>query len=291
MTATSKLPGLQVSFRDNAFDPNVSERYCLVLQIDRESLTLAVLDNISNDFLAFESWHFKKAVSDVQIAEQIERLCTDHDWLTNGFKRVDAIVTSEKFTFIPAAMFDSAAAKDYLTFNVPLGENDVVRNDVLRQADARNVYAVDRKLENALLKISSSARIRHHLTPLVEKMLSGSKNTNEKRVHAHVRQGQFDLIIADNGKLLLANVYTYHSPEDFIYFLLFAAEQLKLNPEKFDLEISGEVETDSSLSAIAKKYIRNVKFAERPNGVRFAEGFNQFPPQYHYNLFALHFFS
>ena len=84
MTATSKLPGLQLSFRDAAFDPNASERYCLVLQIDRERLTLAVLDNIANDFLAFESWHFKKAASDAQMAEQIERLCSDHAWLTIG---------------------------------------------------------------------------------------------------------------------------------------------------------------------------------------------------------------
>lgn len=291
MTATSKLPGLQVSFRDNAFDPNAADRYCLVLQVDRERLTLAVLDNISNDFLAFEAWVFRKAVTDAQMAEQIERLCSDHEWLTNGFKRVDAIVNSEKFTFVPAALFDSSAAREYLAFNIPLSESDVVRNDILRQADARNVYAIDRKLENALLKISSAIRIRHQLTPLAEKTLSGTKNTNEKRIHAHVRQGQFDLIISDNGKLLLANVYTYQSAEDFIYFLLFAAEQLKLNPEKFDLEISGEVETDSALMNIAKKYVRNVRFAERPTGVRFAEAFNQFPAHYHYNLFALHFFS
>lgn len=291
MTATSKLPGLQESFRDNAFDPSASERYCLVLQVDRERLTLAVLDNISNDFLAFESWFFKKAVSDAQMAEQIERLCTDHEWLTNGFKRTDVIVTSEKFTFVPAAMFDSSAAREYLAFNVPLTDTDSVRNDVLRQADSRNIYAIDRKLENALLKISKDIRIRHHLTPLIEKVLSSGKNITEKRMHAHVRQGQFDVIIADDGKLLLGNVYTYQSPEDFIYFLLFAAEQLKLNPEKFSLEISGEVETGSALMAIAKKYVRHVHFADRPADVRFSEGFNRFPAHFHYNLFALHFFS
>ena len=110
-------------------------------------------------------------------------------------------------------------------------------------------------------------------------------------MHAHVRQGQFDVIITDNGKLLLSNIYTYHSAEDFIYFLLFAGEQLKLNPEKIDLEISGEVESDSALLNIARKYVRNVRFAERPAGVRFTDGFSQFPPQYHYGLFALHFFS
>jgi hypothetical protein len=290
MSTTSRLPGLQLSFRDSAFDPNAAERYCLVLQVDRERLTLAVLDNLTNDFLAFESWYFKKAVTDAQMAEQIERLLTDHEWLSNGFKRVDAIVTSEKFTFVPAALFDSSAAKEYLLFNAPLEEKDVVRNDVLRQADARNVYALDRKLENTLYKISPSIRLRHHLSPLSEKVLAASKNQNEKRVHAHIRQGQFDVVASENGKLLLANVYTYQSPEDFIYFLLFAAEQLKLNPEKFELEISGEVEEKSAISAIAGKYIRHVKFADRQNG-RYAEGFNQFPKHFHYNLFALHFWS
>lgn len=291
MSETSKLPGLQVSFRDSAFDPASSERYCLVVQTDRERLTLAVLDNLSNDFLAFESWFFKKATTDALLAEQIQRLCTDHEWLTNGFKRVDAIVTTEKFTFIPAPLFDSSAAREYLEFNVALSENDVVRNDVLRQTDARTVYGIDRKLEDALMKISSSVRVRHHLTPLTEKVLAAAKNQNEKKMHAHVRQGQFDLVISDNGKLLLSNVYTFHSGEDFIYFLLFASEQLKLNPEKFELEISGEVEEQSSIAMMAKKYVRNIKYAERPSGTRFSQGFEQFPAHYHFNLFALHYFS
>lgn len=291
MSETSKLPGLQISFRDNAFDPAASERYCLVAQTDRERFTLAVLDNLTNDFLAFESWFFKKAVTDAQLADQIERLCTDHEWLTNGFKRADVLITTEKFTFVPAPLFDSSAAREYLAFNIPIGENDVVRNDILRQTDARSLYAIDRKLENALLRISSSIRVRHHLTPLSEKVLAEAKNKNEKKMHAHIRQGQFDLIISDNGKLLLANVYTFHSGEDFIYFLLFAAEQLKLNPEKFELEISGEVEEKSSIALMAKKYVRNIKYAERPAGVRFSEGFGQFPAHYHFNLFALHFFS
>lgn len=290
MTATSKLPGLQLSFRDSAFDPNAAERYCLVLQVDRERLTLAVLDNLTNDFLAFESWFFKKAVSDAQMAEQIDRLLVDHQWLSNRFKRADAIVTSEKFTFVPAALFDSSAAREYLSFNAPVDSTDIVNNDVLRQADARNVYAFDSKLEKVLLKISPAIRIRHHLSPLAEKVLTSSKNQNEKRIHAHIRQGQFDLIASENGKLLLANVYTYQSPEDFIYFLLFAAEQLKLNPEKFELEISGEVEEKSAITAIANKYVRNVKFADRQSG-RYSEGFNQFPKHAHYNLFALHFWS
>lgn len=290
MTATSKLPGLQLSFRDSGFDPNAAERYCLVMQVDRERLSLAVLDNLTNDFLAFESWFFKKASTDAQMADQIERLISDHEWLGNGFKRADAIVTSEKFTFVPAALFDSSAAKEYLAFNAPVAETDLLANDVLRQADARNVYAFDAKLEKALKHVSPSIRIRHHLSPLTEKVLASSKNQSEKRIHAHIRQGQFDLIASENGKLLLANVYTYQSPEDFIYFLLFASEQLKLNPEKFDLEISGEVEEKSAIAAIANKYVRNVKFADRQNG-RYAEGFSQFPKHFHYNLFALHFWS
>lgn len=291
MSELTRLPGQQISFRDNAFDTTATEKFCLVAQCDRERFSLAVLDNLTNDFLAFESWNYKKAVTQTLLAEQLDRLFTDHPWLLNGFKRVDVIITTEKFTLVPSSLFDSSTAHEMLSFNVPLQDNQIVRTDILRMADARMIYAIDPKLEKVLNRLAPSPRIRHHLTPLIEKALSQSKNKNNKSIAVHIRQGQFDLIAVENGKLLLANVFEYHSPEDFIYYILFAAEQLRLNPEEFELNISGEVEQDSALIKIAGKYVRNVILAKRETGHRFAKGFDQFPEHFHFNLFALHFFS
>jgi hypothetical protein len=43
----------------------------------------------------------------------------------------------------------------------------------------------------------------------------------------HFSEGHFDCY--QNQKLLLFNSFDYQTPEDFIYYVLFTAEQLSLN--------------------------------------------------------------
>jgi hypothetical protein len=288
---TRRLIQPAIAFRDAAFDTARCEKFCLVLEIGPESLKLAVLDNLSNDFLAFEQYTFRKSVTEAAMAEQLEKLVLEHEWLTGGFKRIDAIVSTERFTLVPAAFFDSSRTGEFLRFNQPVSNGDIILNDVLRNAEARNIYAIDPKLERALRKISSAVRVRHHLSPLIERQLSVNKNKLAKRVFAHVQQHRFDLVISENGKLLLANTFRFQTSEDFIYFLLYSCEQLKLNPEELELEIAGEVETESAVTAIARKYIRHVHFGSYPVDARFSRDFSQFPVHFHHNLFALHYYS
>jgi hypothetical protein len=43
----------------------------------------------------------------------------------------------------------------------------------------------------------------------------------------------FEIIVIQNQQLLLFNSFEYLTPEDFIYYVLFTAEQLNINPENF----------------------------------------------------------
>src|ERR1041385_7665868 len=115
-----------IQFRDAAFDISHCEKFCLVMQIGGENLTLAVLDNLSNDFLAFENYSFRKVNNESSLAVQLEKLIGEHEWLAGGFKRADAMIVTEKFTLVPAAFFDSTKISDYLNFNQPVAENDVI---------------------------------------------------------------------------------------------------------------------------------------------------------------------
>jgi hypothetical protein len=49
----------------------------------------------------------------------------------------------------------------------------------------------------------------------------------------HFSEGHFEIIVIQNQKLLLFNSFDYQTPEDFIYYVLFTAEQLSLNPKTF----------------------------------------------------------
>jgi len=59
---------------------------------------------------------------------------------------------------------------------------------------------------------------------------------------------------------LFFNSFDYNTPEDFIYYILFTAEQLQLNPENFKLEIIGDFTETDAYYTIVYKFIRNVKW-------------------------------
>jgi hypothetical protein len=289
MAARTPVPS--ISFRDSAFDPERSESFCLVLEISAEAISLAVLDNLTNDFLAFEHYPLRKVADEQTLAATVELLAANHDWLTNRFKRTDCILVTERFTLVPAALFDSASAAQYLRFNQPLSEADEVLTDILRQPDARNIYAVAESLTAVLRRQFAGIRFRSHLSPLIERTLSVNKNAEGRRVLVHIQQQRFDLLISDGGLLLLANTYRYQSAEDVAYYLLFACEQLRLNPEQVPVDIVGEIAPDSAIYKLLTKYVRHVKFGGRPVDARFATGFGQLLTHWHFNLFALHYYA
>jgi hypothetical protein len=74
----------------------------------------------------------------------------------------------------------------------------------------------------------------------------------------HMNENHFEIIVVQNQKLLLFNSFEYKTPEDFIYYILFTAEQLQLNPENFNLELLGNIQEDDVYYKIAYQYIRNV---------------------------------
>jgi hypothetical protein len=78
----------------------------------------------------------------------------------------------------------------------------------------------------------------------------------------NVLSNLFDIIVMKNGELILCNTYEYRTPEDFIYYILFCLEQLKLNPDTIEFVASGNINQDDDLYTILYTYIRNISFIE-----------------------------
>lgn len=74
----------------------------------------------------------------------------------------------------------------------------------------------------------------------------------------HVNETHFEIVVLQNQKLEFYNSFDYKTPEDLIYYILFTAEQLSLNPENFKLEFLGNIDEESPLFEITFKYVRNV---------------------------------
>jgi len=295
MPETAEKTGIPLSVKDERFDAARCADYCLSLQVEASALTVAVFDNIHGIYLALETHSFRNSNDLSALLPRLEKLCDGHEWLGNRFKRTDAMIVTERSTLVPSALFDPEKAAEYLQFNHHANSEDAkheeIRIDHLRNLDARNLWLLPEGLERTLKKLFPGLRLCHYSTPLIESLLVANKNEQKKKVFAHVQQERFEILVLEGRKLHLYNTFKYRGGEDFLFYLLFVCEQLKLSPETLELILLGELTGDSTVAGLSKKYVRHVSFGERPVQAAFGKAFDVLPPHFHYNLFSLHYFS
>ena len=182
-----------------------------------------------------------------------------HKELTRLYDSVLVLHENNLNNFVPKSLFDQDFLSSYLQYNTKVFETDSFAFDELKHAEINNVFVPFANINNFLLDQFDSFNFKHFSTVLVEKILELTINMEQKQVFVHFRKNNFEIIVAENQKLILYNSFEMSTAADFIYYLLFTAEQLQLNPENFELLLFGIVSTEDENYKMAYKYVRNTK--------------------------------
>jgi hypothetical protein len=124
------------------------------------------------------------------------------------------------------------------------------------------VYIPYVNMNNFFIDFYGSFNYQHASSVLVSKLLDIKTERDSKIMFVHVADTHFEIVVIQNQNLILYNSFDYKNSEDFIYFILFTAEQLHLNPNDFELKLVGSINHNDDLYQICFKYIRNVSFLE-----------------------------
>ena len=237
----------------------------LSIQFSLGGFSFCVKDSTENLVEDFVDFPFDKKISNPEdLAEKLELLFKENKLLQQDFSLIEAIHNNNLSTLVPNEYFDETELKSYLDFNIKTLNSDFITFDNLEQTDAKNIYIPYVNLNNFLFQHFGSFEYKHHSTILIDKLLSQSKN-KELSFYVCVAKHQLDITIITNGKLVFYNSFEFNTKEDFIYYILFTSEQLKLNPDTFTLTFIGEIEKESELYKIAYQYIRNIEFSDLKN--------------------------
>ena len=93
-------------------------------------------------------------------------------------------------------------------------------------------------------------------------------------------------MVIDKNQLKIYNSFNYQTKEDFVYYILFACEQLSLNPELIETEVFGELDKHSEYYSMLYTYIRNITISKSPGDFEYSYQFEDLPSHYYYNLFS-----
>lgn len=265
---------------------NITEKVYkkLSIQVSLNGLSFCCFDTLNNTVISFSEVNFANVNKNSKIEDLFADAFQNHPELRESYDTILVIHNNNLSTFVPEPLFDENFLGSYLQYNTKVFETDFFAFDEIANHQMNAVYIPYVNINNFFIDQFGAFDYKHASSILVSKVLIASKNKDEKKMFVHISSGHFEIIIVQNQKLLLFNSFDYNTPEDFIYYILFTAEQLNLNPENFPLEIIGTIDTESDYFKIAYKYIRNVSLIDVEN-LRWNNYFSETENRKHFILF------
>ncbi|HSM64104.1 MAG TPA: DUF3822 family protein [Gillisia sp.] len=229
------------------------------IQVRLNGFSFCVLNCNTNEIVWYKKIDLVKEQSPVELLNEIEKAYAEEKNLQTEFKEVVILFSNNLFTLVPNNYFLEEEASSYLKFNTKILKTDVVAHDAISE-ELVNVYIPYTNINNYFFDKYGEFEFKHNISVLLEAILAKNNETNVAQVYLDDHSSYYDLVIVKDNKLLLANSFNYDTKEDFIYYLLFTAEQLQLNPSEFNLWLLGDIAKESEYYEIAYTYIKNIDF-------------------------------
>ncbi|MDD7914402.1 DUF3822 family protein [Polaribacter ponticola] len=237
----------------------------LSIQFSLDGFSFCVLDINTKRNVYFKEYLFeetKKTPED--LLSEIESIFNRDPNLQLEFSSVTAIHQNELSSLVPTKYFDKNSLLAYLNFNIKTLKTDFITFDEIKNIEAKTVYVPYVNINNYLFQNFGEFNYKHHSTVLLEKLLS-IESSPRKTMYVNVDKHTFNIVVLENKKLIFSNTFSYYTKEDFIYYILFTAEQMQLKTEKFNLFFMGKIDQNSEIYKISYTYIKNIYFLKSRN--------------------------
>ncbi len=232
------------------------------LQVSLKGFSFCRIDTLNHSILSFKEVSFDSSNNSNSIEELLANAFKEYIELNDSYDEIVILHENNLATFVPTALFDENFLGSYLQFNTKVFETDFFAFDTIANYQMNTVYIPYVNLNNFFVDKFGQFTYKHTHTVLVSKLLELSKNIDDKKMFVHLGAGHFEIILVQNQNLLLFNSFEYNTPEDLIYYILFTAEQLNLNPESIKLEFLGDISEEDDYFKIAYQYIRNISLLD-----------------------------
>ncbi len=245
------------SFVSPDFDENNTRNYRLSIGLSLDGFSFLVQED-DEKILMLNTVRFNPEAETEEVAVALGKFLDEYTWIKQLMKRKVALADTGRFTLIPFSLYEDAKRKLYLNLNHPVNDDDVIKTDMLNEHHSYLVYAVNKKLYEAVNMTVPGLYWFHYASKLVN---CTGRNT-QPCVYADVRDQRFYVLAFSGSRLKFCNEFRFRGKEDFAYFVLLTYKQLKLNPDIVPLRISGLMDKNSDIDRLLHRYVRNIDYGD-----------------------------
>ncbi|SMP12687.1 Protein of unknown function [Muriicola jejuensis] len=246
---TNKEPGEDLILEDY---------YHLSIQVSLNGLSFCILDSIGKKIVRAESRRFSSRLNPFDAQKELKAFIKSSGVTDYAFSEVVVVHRNDLYSLVPKVLFDPGELPNYLKYNAKILANDLLEYDEIPSFDLVNVYVPFVNINNTIYDFFGDFEFKHHSSVLIESLLASTSGSNETVCFAHVTPEELDLIVLKQKKLVFFNNFSCHTPEDFLYYLLFTMEQLQLDTGETKLRVFGSIEEGDPLFDLCQEYIQHL---------------------------------
>lgn len=281
---------IRVSHRvnDDALDINNLSQYGLFLSIEDKNLRVAVVDAKEKKCMVLEDYRFSGVISRQDTIQQLNTVLEGHLVLRAGYwGEVAVIARNGGFTHIPQVYFDDSQKESYLRFHPQNLENTDLYSYCHPQNGLCSVFQVEQEFVDWARKAypSKDIKVLHQADVFLASALKKADAAYKTNIFVDIENRYMNMLIVQGEQVLLYNRYYYQSPQDFVYFLLFAVDELQLDIDSTQTLLYGEISKDSGIFNLLQKYIKNVDFGHRSKEISFSYKFDDVLDHRYFDLY------
>ena len=269
---------------DETLDINATGNYSLLMQMGKEELSFAIIDNLRAKYILLRS--YEPDNGHIFTFEEIKNILLGDDFLGKRYQSVKISLSSSKYSFVPAPIMDPGKKELLFGLSHNIDEEEVVLINRLDNPDAYLLFSVSREIAGLSDILTPGQPPVHFIKPFVANVLFYTKKRQYDSVSIFIGKDVVTIISASNDILKFCNSYEYKSPDDILYYLLKVYKTLEIS-NNIPVYCSGKISKNDEIYTLLSSYIKDVLFISPVGNFTFSYVFNEDFLHRYINLFSL----
>ena len=189
--------------------------------------------------------------------------------LKHVYAQTNVLIDTQRVTPVPFDIFEDEQTEALFHHNFQPRDNETILCNILGKSNIALLFGMDRHAHQLLCEQFPQARIFANVSPLIEFFVQKARESNCRRLYAHIQPHGMNVFAFDKGKLLLTNTFHCKQTADQVYYLLYVWQQLGFSQEKDQLYLTGKMENQEELLTELNKFLRQVMLLPTENHLPF----------------------
>ena len=194
--------------------------------------------------------------NEILLARRLKEWLDDEELLKKPFQRVRIFFFTENFSLVPDEYFEIDKQKNLASLLFEKKSNNHFFENKIEKLNSFLFSAVPQDIYNVLNHFfNNNIEIIHPVAHLVN---ASFQLTNRNTAFLLPTKKYFYLVAFRGNKLLLANCFQISHPNDLIYNIINAFQQLEISRKETELFLAGSYNQNNELKDILKPYFENI---------------------------------